>query len=143
MGIADQRDALRCQADGHIDRAHHVGLALPRQPVHQIEVDGAAAGGAQPIHGLGDQRIGLHPVDGVLDGLVEILHAEADAGHPGGRQREAKTAPVGIVTELIEGDIYRWGSLMAGALFGSLPIAILYSFFVQHYVSSMTGAIKD
>lgn len=56
---------------------------------------------------------------------------------------EVKTAPVGIVTELIEGDIYNWGSLMAGALFGSLPVAILYSFFVEHYVSSMTGAIKE
>ena len=56
---------------------------------------------------------------------------------------EVKTAPVGIVTELVEGDIYNWGSLMAGALFGSLPVAILYSFFVEHYVSSMTGAIKE
>ena len=45
--------------------------------------------------------------------------------------------------ELIEGDIYNWRSLMAGALFGSLPVAILYSFFVEHYVSSMTGAIKE
>ena len=32
---------------------------------------------------------------------------------------------------------------MAGALFGSLPVAILYSFFVEHYVSSMTGAVKE
>ena len=56
---------------------------------------------------------------------------------------EVKTAPVGVVTELIEGDVYRWGSLMAGALFGSIPVAFLYSFFVQHYVSSMTGAVKE
>jgi multiple sugar transport system permease protein len=56
---------------------------------------------------------------------------------------ENKTVPVGVVTELIEGDVYHWGSLMAGALFGSLPVAILYSFFVEHYVSSMTGAVKE
>ncbi len=56
---------------------------------------------------------------------------------------EIKTVPVGVVTELVEGDVYHWGSLMAGALLGSLPIAILYSFFVEHYVSSMTGAIKE
>ncbi|HEX9648516.1 MAG TPA: carbohydrate ABC transporter permease [Alphaproteobacteria bacterium] len=56
---------------------------------------------------------------------------------------EVKTVPVGVVTELVEGDVYHWGSLMAGALFGSLPIAILYAFFVEHYVSSMTGAIKE
>ena len=43
--------------------------------------------------------------------------------------------PVGVVTELVEGDVYHWGSLMAGALFGSLPVAILYSFFVEYYVS--------
>ena len=56
---------------------------------------------------------------------------------------EAKTVPVGVVTELVEGDVYHWGSLMAGALFGSLPVAILYSFFVEHYVSGMTGAVKE
>jgi multiple sugar transport system permease protein len=26
---------------------------------------------------------------------------------------------------------------------GSLPVAILYSFFVEHYVASMTGAVKE
>lgn len=56
---------------------------------------------------------------------------------------EQKTVPVGVVTELVEGDVYHWGSLMAGALLGSLPVAILYSFFVEHYVSSMTGAVKE
>ena len=54
-----------------------------------------------------------------------------------------KTVPVGVLTELVEGDVYHWGALMAGALFGSLPVAILYSFFVEHYVSSMTGAVKE
>ena len=56
---------------------------------------------------------------------------------------ENKTVPVGVVTELVEGDVYHWGSLMAGALLGSLPVVILYSFFVEHYVSSMTGAVKE
>jgi multiple sugar transport system permease protein len=54
-----------------------------------------------------------------------------------------KTVPVGVVTELVEGDVYHWGSLMAGALFGSLPVAILYSFFVEYYVSGLTGAVKE
>ena len=56
---------------------------------------------------------------------------------------EVKTVPVGVVTELVEGDVYHWGSLMAGALFGSLPVAVLYSFFVEYYVSGMTGAVKE
>src|SRR3954463_117291 len=54
-----------------------------------------------------------------------------------------KTAPVAIVNEFVDGDIYRWGSLMAGALLGSLPLVVLYSFFVEHYVAAMTGAVKE
>lgn len=56
---------------------------------------------------------------------------------------ENKTMPVGVITELITFDVYNWGGLMAGAMLGSLPIAILYSFFVEHFVSSMTGAVKE
>jgi len=56
---------------------------------------------------------------------------------------EVKTVPVAVVTELVEGDVYHWGSLMAGALFGSIPVAVLYSFFVEYYVSGLTGAVKE
>jgi multiple sugar transport system permease protein len=56
---------------------------------------------------------------------------------------EVKTVPVGVVTELVEGDVYHWGALMAGALLGSLPVAVLYSFFVEYYVSGLTGAVKE
>ena len=56
---------------------------------------------------------------------------------------ENKTVAVGVITELVEGDVYHWGSLMAGALVGSVPVVILYSFFVEHYVSSLTGAVKE
>ena len=56
---------------------------------------------------------------------------------------ENKTVPVGVVTELVEGDVYHWGPLMAGALLGSLPVAFVYSFFVEHYVSGLTGSVKE
>lgn len=56
---------------------------------------------------------------------------------------EKKTVPVAIVTAFTDGDQYRWGSLMAGALVGSLPLVVLYAFFVEHYVSAMTGAVKE
>ena len=56
---------------------------------------------------------------------------------------EKKTVPVAILTELVQGDVYQWGSLMAGSLLGSLPVAIFYSFFVDYYVSSLTGAVKE
>ena len=54
-----------------------------------------------------------------------------------------KTLPVGVVNELIRGDVFFWGSLMAGALLGSVPVAVIYSFFVEHYVAGLTsGAVK-
>ena len=56
---------------------------------------------------------------------------------------EIKTVPVAVVTELVEGDVYHWGPLMAGALLGSVPVAIFYSFFVEYYVSGLTGAVKE
>ena len=56
---------------------------------------------------------------------------------------EYKTMPVGVVTELVQGDVYQWGPLMAGALFGSLPVAFVYSFFVEYYVSGLTGSVKE
>ncbi len=56
---------------------------------------------------------------------------------------ENKTLPVAVLSELVDGDIYHWGSLMAGALLGSVPVALVYAFFVEHYVASMTGAVKE
>jgi len=54
-----------------------------------------------------------------------------------------KTIPVGVVSDMIKADTLFWGSLMASAVLGSVPIAFLYSFFVKHYVSGLTaGAVK-
>ena len=54
-----------------------------------------------------------------------------------------KTIPVGTVSDLIKADTLFWGALMASAVLGSFPIAILYSFFVKYYVSGLTaGAVK-
>jgi multiple sugar transport system permease protein len=54
-----------------------------------------------------------------------------------------KTIPVGVVSDMIKADTLFWGSLMASAVLGSVPIAFLYSFFVKYYVSGLTaGAVK-
>jgi multiple sugar transport system permease protein len=54
-----------------------------------------------------------------------------------------RTVPVGVIAELIRGDVFYWGQLMAGALLGSIPVAIIYSFFVEHYVAGLTaGSVK-
>jgi multiple sugar transport system permease protein len=54
-----------------------------------------------------------------------------------------KTATVGVTAELIRGDIFYWGALMAGAVLGSIPIVLVYVFSMDYYVSGLTqGAIK-
>ena len=54
-----------------------------------------------------------------------------------------KVVNIGVVTELIRGDVFFWGSLMAGALIAGVPVAILYSFFLDYFVRGITGgAVK-
>ena len=58
-------------------------------------------------------------------------------------QSSNKTAVVGVTADLIRGDIYYWGSLMAGAVLASVPIVICYVLFLDYYVSGLTaGAVK-
>jgi multiple sugar transport system permease protein len=54
-----------------------------------------------------------------------------------------KTVSVGLTTELIHGDVFQWGQLMSGALLGTLPVVLVYFFFVEYYVSGMSGALKE
>lgn len=54
-----------------------------------------------------------------------------------------KTMSVAVPTELIRGDAYFWGELMAASLLGSVPVALLYSLFMDYFVSGLTaGAVK-
>src|SRR5579859_1233846 len=56
---------------------------------------------------------------------------------------DQKVVTIGVVTELIRGDVFFWGSLMAGALLAGVPVAILYSFFLDYFVKGITGgAVK-
>jgi ABC-type glycerol-3-phosphate transport system permease component len=61
----------------------------------------------------------------------------------GGRCPTVRTVPVGVIAELIRGDVFYWGQLTAGASLGSIPIALIYSFFVAQYVAGLTaGSVK-
>ena len=54
-----------------------------------------------------------------------------------------KTIAYGVVTDLVRGDIFYWGSLMAGALIGSIPVAVVYAFSLDHFIHGLTaGALK-
>ncbi len=56
---------------------------------------------------------------------------------------DRKTVTAGVVVNLIRGDVFFWGSLMAGALLASVPVVVLFSLFLDHYVSGLTaGAVK-
>jgi multiple sugar transport system permease protein len=56
---------------------------------------------------------------------------------------DLRTVPVGAVVEMIRGDGFWWGSLMGAALLASVPVALLYSFFVEYFVAGLTaGAVK-
>ncbi len=53
---------------------------------------------------------------------------------------EQKPVPLGVATELIRGDVFFWGSLMAGALLVGVPVAIVYNLFLDKFISGITGA---
>ncbi len=54
-----------------------------------------------------------------------------------------RTLPVGISVEMIRGDVYFWGPLMASAILGSLPVVIVYALSLNYFISGMTtGATK-
>jgi ABC-type maltose transport system permease subunit len=55
-----------------------------------------------------------------------------------------RTIPVGVLVQLTRADFYYfWGPLMAGALAGSIPVALIYSFFVDQYAAGLpAGAVK-
>jgi multiple sugar transport system permease protein len=53
------------------------------------------------------------------------------------------TVSVGVPTFLVRGDVYFWGSMMAACLITSVPIAVIYNFFVERFVAGFTvGAVK-
>ena len=54
---------------------------------------------------------------------------------------DQKPVPVGVRTELIRGDVYFWGSLMAAALLVGLPVAVLYNFFLDRFIQGITGGV--
>jgi len=55
----------------------------------------------------------------------------------------SKTIGIGMTTELVRGDVFYWGALMGGALIASIPVAVLYTIFLDRIISGMAlGAVK-
>jgi len=54
-----------------------------------------------------------------------------------------KPITLGVATDLVRGDVFFWGEIMAGALIASIPVAIAYNLFLDRFISGITGgAIK-
>jgi multiple sugar transport system permease protein len=54
-----------------------------------------------------------------------------------------KPITLGVATDLIRGDIFYWGEIMAGALLASIPVAIAYNIFLDRFIAGITGgAVK-
>ena len=54
-----------------------------------------------------------------------------------------KPVTLGVATDLVRGDIFFWGEIMAGALLASIPVAIAYNLFLDRFISGITGgAVK-
>ena len=54
-----------------------------------------------------------------------------------------KTVSIGVPTELVRGDVFQWGPLMAGALLASIPVAVVYTFFLDRFIAGFTmGAVN-
>jgi multiple sugar transport system permease protein len=114
--------------------------SIPRELEESAMVDGATRLGAMwriiiPLALPGLLSVGIFSFTLSWNEYIYALVFLGDA--------KLKTIPLGVVSELIRGDVFFWGSLMAGALLGSLPVALLYSFFVEYFVAGMTaGAVK-
>ncbi|MFQ5880420.1 MAG: carbohydrate ABC transporter permease [Dehalococcoidia bacterium] len=56
---------------------------------------------------------------------------------------DQRTVSAGVPAELIRGDVFRWQSLVAAAVIVALPVALVYSFFLNRLVAGFTmGAVK-
>ncbi|MGH7417636.1 MAG: carbohydrate ABC transporter permease, partial [Candidatus Rokuibacteriota bacterium] len=55
----------------------------------------------------------------------------------------SKTVTVGVAAEMVRGDVFHWGGIMAGAVVGALPVVVMYILFLDYYVVGLTaGSVK-
>jgi len=54
-----------------------------------------------------------------------------------------KTVSIGVPTELVRGDVFRWGPLLAGALLASIPVAVLYTLVIDQFVAGLTAVAGE
>jgi multiple sugar transport system permease protein len=114
--------------------------AIPRDVEEAAMVDGYSRLGAffrvvVPISFSGIQTVAIFSFTLVMQEFVYAVTFISSVRN--------MTVGIGVPTFLVHGDVYFWGSLMAGCFIASVPIAILYNFFVDRFISGFTmGAVK-
>ncbi len=114
--------------------------AIPRDLEEAAMMDGYTRFGAflrviLPISVAGVLTVIIFSFTMVMQEFVYALTFISSSDH--------LTVSVGVPTFLVHGDVYFWGSLMAGCFIASVPIAILYNFFVDRFIAGFTvGALK-
>jgi multiple sugar transport system permease protein len=74
-----------------------------------------------------------------LQGWQDVIYSVAFIS-----SSQHKTLTIGVLQELIRGDVYYWGSLMGGALIGSIPVILIFVFLLDYYIAGLTaGAVKQ
>ena len=109
---------------------------VPREITEAARVDGCSRLGAMfrvvlPISVPGILTIVIFAFTLVMQEYVYALTFVSSS--------DQKMVTLGVVTDLVRGDVFFWGSLMAGALIVSLPVAIAYNFFMDTFVRGITG----
>ena len=110
--------------------------ALPRELEEAAWVDGCGLLGGilRVILPLSRPGIVIATIFPIIFSMNEVLYAVVYVG-----PREQKTVTVAIASTLIRGDIFYWGALMAAGLLVGLPLAILYMFYLDHFIRGLTG----
>ncbi|HEY8759086.1 MAG TPA: carbohydrate ABC transporter permease [Candidatus Limnocylindria bacterium] len=109
---------------------------VPREITEAARVDGCSRLGAMfrivlPVSTPGILTIVIFAFTLVMQEYVYALTFVSSS--------DQKMVTLGVVTNLIRGDVFFWGSLMAGALIVSLPVAVAYNFFMDTFVRGITG----
>lgn len=109
--------------------------SIPREIEEQALVDGCSRLGAMarillPLSTPGIITVVVFSFTLVAHEYIYALSFIQDSAR--------KTIGIGMTTELVRGDVFYWGALMGGALIASIPVAVLYTLFLDRIISGMS-----
>jgi multiple sugar transport system permease protein len=110
---------------------------LPRELEEAAWVDGCGLIGGilRVILPLSRPGLVIATIFPITFSMNEVLYAVVYVG-----PRDQKTVTVAIASTLVRGDIFYWGALMGAGLLVGVPLALLYLFYLDHFIRGLTGA---